>query len=318
MPDPVLILQAMGAAAAVAAVALLVFGWPWRAPCAARQRVGAVLGIGIGFFVGALILDVDPKWPPTASKDRLLFVLLPLVIIAELAAALPSVLKWLAWPLRLIVVAGAARILLHETVYLLPDAGPESWTLTETWTNFGGLALSLAVVWQLMALLGLQSRSRTVPLVIAMSCVGTALATMFTGYASPGGQMGLALGAAVTGAVAASFLLADPPDTTGLLGLGVVGLFALLVNGRFLGALPTSYAVLLFFGPLLCWLPEMPPRLRGVAKLAIAAVPVAVAVFLAYQQFTVNSTRTGSESDGQGGQASPGVTYEDYIKSLGK
>ena len=70
--------------------------------------------------------------------------------------------------------------------------------------------------------------------------------------------MGLPLAAALTAVVIASLALAGPADMRGVLGLGVVGLFALLIVGRFFGQVSTLNAALLFFAPLLGWLPELP------------------------------------------------------------
>src|SRR5262249_10274173 len=113
---------------------------------------------------------------------------------------------------------------------------------------------------------------------------------MLSGYAT-GGQLALPLAAALVGATVASWALSGPTDVTGPLGLGVVGLFALLVIGRFFGQLTTGHAALLFAAPLLCWLPELPsirrlrPWLRGLAQVVLVAVPVAVAGAQAQQKF---------------------------------
>jgi hypothetical protein len=123
--------------------------------------------------------------------------------------------------------------------------------------------------------------------------------------------MGLPLAAAVTGATAATLLLSGRPSIQGVLGLGVVGLFALLVVGRFFGQLTTGNAVLLFLAPLLGWLPEGPylrrlgPVNRGILRVLFTAVPMAVALILAQQQFTANSTQTSPGSSG--------TTIQDYM-----
>src|SRR5262249_27371713 len=125
---------------------------------------------------------------------------------------------------------------------------------------------------------------------------------MLSGYAS-GGQMGLPLAAALVGAMVASLALVGPLDVNGILGLGVVGLFALLVIGRFFGQLATGHAALLFFGLLLCWLPEMPyvrrlgPRLRGLLRVVLVAVPVIIALTLAQQKHLKDSARTSPGSE---------------------
>jgi hypothetical protein len=97
----------------------------------------------------------------------------------------------------------------------------------------------------------------------------------------------------------------------GVLGFGVVGLFALVVVGRFFGTLTTANAAVLFFAPLLCWLPELPyvrnawPWLRGLLRVAVVAVPVFAVLILAQQKFDKDS-----------GRPSPGSiepTRDDYL-----
>jgi hypothetical protein len=124
---------------------------------------------------------------------------------------------------------------------------------------------------------------------------------MLSGYAS-GGLLGLPLAAALIGALLASRWRSDAADLEGLLGLGVVGLFALLVAGRFFGALSSANAIVLFLAPLLCWLPELPPlrwlglRLRGCARVVLTAVPVAIVVLLAHQKYSEESGPTSASA----------------------
>jgi hypothetical protein len=89
--------------------------------------------------------------------------------------------------------------------------------------------------------------------------------------------------------------------------VGVVGLFGLLVVGRLFAGLTTLNAALLFAAPLLGWLPELLPtrRLVRVAlRLALAAVPVVVALVLAQEKFATDSTRPESGIEG---------SLEDYM-----
>ena len=65
---------------------------------------------------------------------------------------------------------------------------------------------------------------------------GAALAVMLSGYAS-GGQVGLPLAAAILGAAAAAMVLPRTLKVAGPPGVAVVGLFSLLVIGRFFGEL---------------------------------------------------------------------------------
>jgi hypothetical protein len=341
MPDQTVILGAMAAAALIAALMsagfVLILGWRRRSPSAApvpsypdalpdpKQSVGwwrrpahpwasagGVLGVGLGFYAGVWLLGLRPHWPPREDLDRLVFILFPAIIAIELLGAFAGRLRWLVWLPRLGTAAVAARILLHGSVYLTDSAGtgtPE-WSPAQTWLILGGLAAALAAVWTLLALLMWRAPGPSVPLALAIPCAGAAVTVMLSSYAS-GGQAGFALAAALAGAALASLALARPPDLRGVLGIGVVGVFALLVMGRFFATLSTTNAALLFFAPLLCWLPELPyyrnvwPWLRGLVRLALVAVPVIVVLFLAQQKFDKDS-----------GKSSPGSiepSRDDYL-----
>jgi hypothetical protein len=119
---------------------------------------------------------------------------------------------------------------------------------------------------------------------------------MLSGYAT-GGQFGIPLAAALGGVALASLARKEYPGIDGALGVGVVGLFALLLIGRLFAALTDLNAALLFAAPLLAWVPELlPSRIRGRAllRVALAAVPVVVALVLAQQKFAADAA--GPES----------------------
>src|SRR5262249_996716 len=89
-------------------------------------------------------------------------------------------------------------------------------------------------------------------------------------------------------------------------GLGLVGLFALLVAGHFFSDLTAVNAVLLFAAPLLCWAGELPGVRRGrswlrtAVQLALVTVPLTLAVLLAARPFVgkATPTRTGGLHNG--------------------
>src|SRR5207248_656499 len=117
------------------AVVLLLCGLPWRTPRPAPLSAGWVLGVASGFFLGCWLLGLWPHWPPREDQDRLLLVLVPAVIGVELVAAFLRRSRWLVWLLRLVIAAGAARVLLHNTSYLMDLGGPgtREWTPVQTW-----------------------------------------------------------------------------------------------------------------------------------------------------------------------------------------
>jgi len=296
MPDPIRILEALALSGVVAGVALLVFGWPWRSPNPKRARIGGVLGVGGGIFAGCWWLGAVLKWPPREDQDRLLLVLLPMATVVETVIALFARPRWLPWLLRLAVAASAAPILLYGTSYITDLTGPHSreWTAGQTALIFTALATLLAVVWCALWLLTKRSACRSVPIVLALVCAGSAVTVMLSGYAS-GGESGLTIAAALVGVAITSLVLKGTPEMNGVVGVSVVALFALLVVGRFFGQLTITNGLLLFSAPLLAWSAEIPlirrgGRIaRGLVRVIVPAIPVVIALVLAQRQFLADS-----------------------------
>jgi hypothetical protein len=157
-------------------------------------------------------------------------------------------------------------------------------------------------VWILLAWLSQRDPGRTVPLAVAIACAGTAIIMMLSGYAS-GGPLAMPLAGAVVGALVASIFVKGNLPLDGLLGLSVVGLFAIIVMGHFFGELTWTNAALLFVAPLLCWLAELgpihrlKPELRPLAGLVLVVVPVVIALTLAQQKFVEDSAKTSSSPE---------------------
>jgi hypothetical protein len=135
-----------------------------------------------------------------------------------------------------------------------------------------------------LGLLAGRPSGRSVPLAIAFSTAGAAGGVALSGYAS-GGQIGLPLAAALFGISLTALVLPTPCNLSGVVGIGVVGSFALLAMGRFFGSLPTFPAALLFLAPLLAWIPEIPLRFRALARLGLTAMPVGIAMIFVVQNF---------------------------------
>jgi hypothetical protein len=330
--DPLVILQASAIAALVSASVVLILGRPWAAPVHARATASCVLGVGLGFVVGCWLLGVRPNWPPGEDQDRFLLILFPAVFVVELLVSFPGQVQRLAWPLRILIAAAAGRLLLHRSTFItdLGVEGTPEWTTTQGHFILGGMAVALVLVWAALAWLvhppatkwdGLPPNAprppapnHSVPLALVLTCAAAAVTVMLSGYAS-GGQLGLPLAASLLGAVAASWLFQEVPDVRGIVGLAIVGLFALVVVGRFFGTLSTINAILLFFGPVLCWMPELPQRFRGLARVMLTGVPVAVAVVLTQAKFIEDSNRPSSGTK-QPAPTAPGTrepSWDDYL-----
>jgi hypothetical protein len=314
VPDPDVLLRVMllsvVAAAGVAVLVPLVAGRLWRSPVRTRVVLGAVLAAGAAFFVGARMLDVHPQWPPAEDRDRFLLLLLPAVVLVESLAAPFYERWWLVWLLRLIIAAGAARVLLHNSTYLIDSAGPGTrrWSDSQAVLILSGSAAALLGVWVALDVLVRKGRGTSVCVAVAGTCAAAGVTVMLSGYLT-GGQLGLPLAGALTGAALATWFFPAPGRETGALAVGVVGLFGLLVIGRFFGELSTPHALVLFAAPLLCWLPEVPPvrRLwawaRGVLRVALVVLPVAVVVTQAWEKHKEDSRTPSSPWEG---------TKEDY------
>ena len=259
MPDPLMILRAMAAAAIAAAAILLCSTSRKRPGDGGRAPLGWPLAIGLGFLTGAVAMGQRPASLPGTDKDRLLSLIVPLVMITEtvLAAARPN-FYWL-WATRLAGAAALVPILLHGTIYL---AGAEftsaaTWTTRERVMILGGIAMTLVIQWLSMVTLQDRGHTRAVWWTLAITSITAGVATMLTGYMSAG-MLGLPL-AAVCGTAAVFGSAAQGRMAGGGLVVALACLGSILVMGHFFGALSTPYAVLLAAAPLLCWITECRP-----------------------------------------------------------
>jgi hypothetical protein len=283
MPDPVLFLKAILAAAGVSAIFVLAFGWYRKPASTTRLNAASVLGISLGIVLGYSILGLVPEWPPTNGLDRFLTIVGPAVVGIELIAGCQSIPRRLVWILRLSLAAATGRILLHGSIYLAEAGGP--WTAAQVWLSLAICGALPAAAWSLMLELLRRSPGVSLPLAISQSCLCGGLAVMLAGYVS-GGEATLPLAAALAGAAGAACLVTARPAVQGAIGIGMVGLFGLLFVGRFFGRLSTGLALTVFLAPLLCWVSELPmlharkPWVIATVRLALVAIPL-VAVFVA-------------------------------------
>ena len=296
MPDYTLMGLALAVSAAAAAVTFLLAAWPWRKPHPLRRRVGWVLGLGAGIYAGCCVLGQWPRWPAPEDRDRFLAVLLPATIAAEAAAAVAPRPRWIAWLLRLSLAGAAAPILLYNSSYLADLSGPHSaeWPPALAAAILLALAAALAVVWGLLALLQARTSERSASATLVLTTGAAALTVMLSGYYR-GGLLGLPPTGAVAGATLASFAAPAERGQDGSLGVGVIGLFSVLLIGRFFGSLPTASALCLLLAPLLAWVGEAPgvrrlrPILRAAARLGLVAVPLILVVTYAMIRFAEES-----------------------------
>jgi hypothetical protein len=317
MPDPEMLLKVMAASAGVAAAIVVVFGLMWWLARPVRVAAGWALGVATAFLLGCWWLNLPPRWSLREDRDRFLIVLVPAAVVVELLAAVCRLPSRVAWLLRFGVAAGIARVLLDGSVYLTQLEGAEDrkWSAGEAWLILTGLGIVFVGVWAMLSWQIQRGPTRTVPLALALTCAATGITIMYSGYLT-GGQLGLPLAAALAGATAASPFFRDFGDARAGLGVGLVGLFGLLVVGRFFGELSTLHFGLLLAAPLLCCVPELPPArrawpwLRGLAGVALVAGMLVIPVLQARHEPDEESQPNAAESQ----PASPAPTSEDYRK----
>jgi hypothetical protein len=306
MPDPITTLGAIGAALATSAFLIFICGWRGRKAGTAAVDFGWVLGIAGGLLLGSCVLGKIPHWPPVEDQDRLLFLVLPAVVVVELLAVFPRVPRWLLWLLRAALVAAVAPILLYGTSYLSDqgEPGTAEWSTLGACLVLGGLAALLAVVWGLLGRLSSKALGVGPAVCLAISTAGAGLAVMISGYMS-GGQSGLALAGAISGAAIAALAFRWSPRGSRPLGVAIVLLYSLLVIGRFFGELSSFHAILLFGSPLLAWLPELrlvrrlPRWTRELTRVMLVSLLVAAIVGLEVKHFVESSPASADSEFGE-------------------
>jgi hypothetical protein len=301
MPDPILLLKAMAAAAVLAAVVLLVVARPWRTPPPIALVAGGwAASVGLGFALGSLYLKPKLHWPPVEDQDRFLLLVMPAAFAVESLAAIAWLPRWLVGSLRCILAAAVAPTLLYGSTYLTDSQSADNWSPMQRLAILGGMAATLTVEWGLLTLLQRRAMGRSLPFALALTCAAAGVTVVFSGCIS-GGLLAFPLVAGLIGAAAASLFLPASPNATGWLGLGVVGLFSVLVSARFFADLSTVQAVLLFSVPLLGWLPELPGirRLRvswrGFMRTALIAAAALVVAGQALLKSSADAPTTPAE-----------------------
>lgn len=275
----------------------------WGAPSPWRHSVCWSWAVGAGVLAASGATDPWPLWPVLEDRARFLTLLVPLTLMVETLAATTRSGS-VAWIARLGLAAVVTPILLHNSVYLADLNGPDSaeWSPLQASIVLCGLTTLLALVWAMLC--GLQSRTstRSVLWLLVLDALATAITVMLSGYYR-GGLLGLCVAGAISGATLASYIVRPQSPTSGSLGMSVIGIFAVVIMGRFFGTLSNGLAACLLLAPLLAWTVELPrlrklaPGWRGAGRLACVAVPLLVAVSLAQRKFTTASTARSRPSE---------------------
>jgi hypothetical protein len=298
MPDPVLFLKAVLAAAAVSGLWAFVCLW-WRRPAGpVRTALASLGGILLGTVVGCLVFKIKPHWPPTAALDRFLTLILPLTLAVELIASIPRVPRWGARLLRVGLAAVAGRILLHGSSYLAGSSA--DWTMTQIALALGAAAGLLLLEWSLLLRLLNRAPGLSIPASTVATVTAGGLALMLSGYLT-GGQVALPIAGSLAAVTLATRIGNARGQSAEVIGVGVVSLFGILILGRFFGELTTARALAIFLAPLLAWSGELPfirrrkPWQIALVRIGLVAIPLAAVLFLAQRDFAAKSAATGAD-----------------------
>jgi hypothetical protein len=133
---------------------------------------------------------------------------------------------------------------------------------------------------------------------------------MLSGSAS-GGLIGLPFSGIAAGVLVVCLLFARMQATTGLVGIGTVLLFGVLMDGRFFGNLTTTNFALLLVAPLLSCLAGFAPiaRFKAVPRFAALVIfcllPAGAAAGLAYRAFAAETDTSSAYNGGESGGDAP-------------
>ncbi|HEY8835796.1 MAG TPA: hypothetical protein VIM09_09450 [Chthoniobacterales bacterium] len=260
-------------AAAVAAALPFVLARWWRS----ASRCAGAIAIGAGYIAGHVLVAGWAPFPPRSATHWLFW----FAVIGVIAAAADALvrpkgrIRLVAWTITCTI---ACRLILQPKFNY-------AWSAAEGWLWV--FAIALGVVGLTCTLNLIERRPfgpATLFSVTTVLCAGTCIALMLSGSLLLG-----QLACVLTAIAATCFLLImaapfHPSGAAAPLGLVCAGLW---LSGFFYAELPAASALLLAFAPASALLPlgkENYSPWRVLAfRTAFVAVPVAIAVALAFQ-----------------------------------
>jgi hypothetical protein len=312
MPDAKLVLGATAAAAVVAALVMLAGAWAARKGRSGLATLTEVFAVGAGMGIGCWWVGVLPKLLPAEDQTRLLVVLLPATGIVEILAAVFLRRPWFGRVLRVLLALATPTLLLLGSGYLPGgEAGaPATWTGQEALAILLGLGVLLAAVWGLLIRTAQGPGGFVVPAALGLIIAATGVCLLLSSDAS-GGLIGLPFAGVAAGTLVVCLLLARNHAMTGVVGVGSVFLFGLLMEGRFFAGLTTTNFALLIVAPLLCWLVALPPvrgfksPVRFVMALVACLIPAGAAVGLAVHNYAAETSESSEYGDSASASDAP-------------
>lgn len=297
------VLVGVFAPVAIGILAMIVWCQPWRTPSQTSSSLGwsiSLIDAFVGGTLGYMLLSSSLPFPPREAAHWLLFGVVPAILAIEVLA------RWNRFPgkavhaLRLCIAIAAPLVVLQTVIRNNSSTSAEiipwlvpcvllSVILIAVWLGFGRL-------------LRVESQSYA-----SMLCIGAAAGTagfvMILSGSLTIGQTGVTLGMAIAGVLLGSLLIRNTPEPGGAIGIALVILTALLVQGCVLANLKLWHAALLLLAPMTAWITQWHPvwKLRAWQSNAIACVATFLVAAPAVIDAILTFTRRSAETSMYGG-----------------
>ncbi len=268
----------------------------------ASRWIGGVWATLLAVTV-ALLLSYQPliNAPLLPVGTDLLRRILVAVIPFALAVLLLSFKKVPWWARLIFAIVGPAGLLLLIFSHFEPSIARQDFFLYK----IGPVALSIFIAWLLVEPLASRSPGAAAPIVIGPVTGGLAFLLMLSAE-SNAGQLAPIIPATALGALLAAvvaFLIGKPISFA----RGPILLWLTLISALFAfmwfdtDDMPLRYLYWIATAPLLAWIPELgpikklKPWKRESLRLLLVAIPVLVAVTLAFRQHREDAKAAGDE-----------------------
>ena len=237
------------------------------------------IAVGVGYAVGHAVTSGWPAFPPVEATQWLPYFGIAVTILAVIDTLLrpPGSVRVVIW---FLCCAGILSLLLTSKFQY-------GWSLLVGILWIAGLATAMLVLTSFLDRAAQRDKSISLPLILAIVAGGTGLALMLSGSMLLA-QLALVLAGAFGAIVIVGALLPNAVNGRGIAPVSATLLCGLWLSGYFFSELPSVSGVLLLVSPIpalmLVLFDESGNPRRGLFLRAIlVAVPVALAVFLAFE-----------------------------------
>ena len=236
------------------------------------------IAVGVGYAVGHAVTAGWPAFPPIEATQWLPYFGIAVTLLAVIDTMLrpPGSVRAVIW---LLCCAGILSLLLTSKFKY-------GWSFSAGMLWIAALATAMLVLTSFLDRAAQRDASISLPLILTIVAGGTGLALMLSGSMLLG-QLALVLAGAFGAIVIVGMLLPNSINGRGIAPVSATLLCGLWLSGYFFSELPSVSGLLLSVSPIpalmLVFLDESGNPRRGLLlRTILVAVPVALAVFLAF------------------------------------